>query len=92
MDLNKETRSLIAAELSYLTVIEIQTFLGNDYPKPVVFFDSQMAKAQYLRQAAEHRLNVIVDDLELPHLRHDISRLIQELDLFVHDKSELFYD
>lgn len=91
MELNKETRSLIAAELIYLTAIEIRTFIGKDYPKPIGF-DSHTVHAQYLRKAAEHRLNVIVDDLELASLQSHISHLIQELDGFVNGTPEILCD
>ena len=88
MELSEETRSLIAAELICLTAIEIRTFIGKDYPKRTGFAD-RLDRAQHLRDAAEQRLAIIVDDLGLVNLDLHISRLVQELDWFVEGTPEI---
>ena len=87
MALDKETRQWIASELVWLTAIEIRALIRNACPqggKERSFFGTQQTQAQDLRQAAEHRMNVIIDDLKVRRgADADISRLVDELDQFI---------
>ena len=87
MALDKETRQAIASELVYLTSIEVRAFIRNIDPygrKERAGLGTRETQARHLREVAEYRLNIILDDLKVYRgAEVDISRLVDELDQFI---------
>ena len=90
MALDKDIRQRIAADLAWLSAIEIWALIRNADPSGKKNRESwsgtPMEQALRQRELAEQRLNIIIDDLQVNNATGDFCRLIDLLDEFIEGK------